>query len=331
MKWRRALRKEAFLRVCLLGALLIAFSAAPVLAQETPIGPKFWPSKWGPDDEKGSFNTITPQKVLSALKLVKDGKIYRLGMPYSNDMPLFGNRTYTLHIPGLPAGGPFGTNQMVWNDEFVCAEIGQVGTQFDGPGHVGLRVGNEDIFYNGMSLQKDGSTYGLKRNGVEKVGPCITRGVLVDVVGLKGVEYLEKGYVITPEDLEAALKKQGTAAIKEGDAVLIRTGWIKHWKDPATFNSGEPGVGVALGKYLVEKNISLVASDCWGFEAVPPEDPNTAFVVHNIMETANGVWALENLNLDALAKDGVYEFLFIFVPVPFVGATGSPGDAIAIR
>ena len=109
----------------------------------------WWPSKWGADDQKGAFNTITPEKVKAALKLAEQGKIYRLGMIYESGMPLFGNRTFSLTIPGMPSGGPVGNNKVVWNDEFVVGELGQIGTQFDGPGHIGI-VGDDEVarWYN---------------------------------------------------------------------------------------------------------------------------------------------------------------------------------------
>lgn len=121
---------------CLAAVFVLAICAGPALAKRSATWPdKWWPSKWGPGDEKGSFNLITPAKVTSAIKLVKTGKIYRTGMPYTQGMPLFGKRTYAIHIPGLPLGGPLGTNNIVWNDEFICGELGQIGTQLDGPGH----------------------------------------------------------------------------------------------------------------------------------------------------------------------------------------------------
>ena len=102
---------------------------------------KWWPSKWGADDQAGASNHITPAKVLDAAKWIKDGKIYKLGHDYESTMPLFGKRVFTLRIPGGPTGGPFGENRMVYHDEFVTSEIGQVGTQFDGLGHIGIQLG----------------------------------------------------------------------------------------------------------------------------------------------------------------------------------------------
>ncbi len=325
------MKKSMCLAICLVGVFVLAAFTAPVPAEEL-WSEKWWPSKWGADDEKGSFNTITPQKVLSAVQLVKTGKRYRLGMPYQQKMPLFGNRTYALHIPGLPVGGPLGKNNVIWNDEFIAGELGQVGTQFDGPGHVGIS-GPDGVhrWYNGAELATAEHTYGLKKNGIEKLGSAITRGVLVDVAGLKGVKSMKQGEVITVADIEAALEKAGIAPIGEGDAVLFNTGWIEHWDDPATFNAGCPGIGIEAAKYLIEKNVSMLAADTWPIEVIPGEDPDRPFLLHTLMQTVHGIWFLENLDLRKLAEDKVYEFLFIFVPVPFAGATGSPGDAIAIK
>src|SRR2546423_15535938 len=121
-------------------------------------------------------------------------------------MPIPGKRHFSLTIPGRPTGGPSGKNRIVHNDELISGEIGQVGTQFDGLGHVGVRVGKEDIFYNGYKLSEFGDTYGLKKLGVENVGPIFTRGVLLDVAGLRGERSLPAGHVITAEDLEKAAR-----------------------------------------------------------------------------------------------------------------------------
>ena len=319
---------------CVVAAVALSLAAAPAFgARYWP--DKWWPSKWGAGDERGSFNTVTPARVLKALSVPKTGKIYRLGRPYSNSMPLFGNRTYSLHIPGLPVGGPLGDNQIVWNDEFIVCEVGQVGTQFDGPGHVGLRGDDGvDRWYNGFELNSSENTYGLKKCGVEKLGPCIARGVLIDMPGLKG-RSMNKGEVIYPKDYQAAMRKAGVGALQEGDMILQHTGWGDLWtKDVPKFNSGCPGIGIDTARMLAKVGISMLAGDTWPNDVIPGESETGAFDVHNYMQTVNGIWYLENCNSDVMAqmaRDGVYEFLWIFVPVQFEGATGSPGDGIAIQ
>jgi kynurenine formamidase len=305
--------------------------------QDTPIGPKWWPSRWGPQDEAGASNWITPEKVLEAAKLIKTGKIYRLGRLYESKMPLFGDRVFALRIPGSPTGGPFGKNQLVYHDEYVATEIGQVGTQFDGLGHIGVIVGKpgdktEMRYYNGFTEEEMGKPYGLEKLGMEKCKPFFTRGILVDVAGLKG-RMLDKGEEIMLADVQAALQREGISedSIKAGDAIFFNTGWGSLWiKDNTRFNSGCPGIGLEVAKWIVDKQASVFGGDTWPTEVVPNPNPDLAFVVHNELITKHGIYNHENLTFDELITDKVYEFVYVFAPVPMKGATGSPGSPIAI-
>lgn len=299
--------------------------------QETPVGPAWWPSEWGKDDQRGALNRITSSKVLEAISLIKEGKIYQLGRVYEPGMPLFGDRHYSLTIPGVPSGMVEAENQIIWNDEIFSGEIGQVGTQFDGLGHIGVRVNGEDRFYNGFKLEDFGDSYGLKKLGVENVGVFLTRGVLLDVAAYKGVDRLEVGYVITVKDIKGTLKMQDIL-IKEGDVVLFRTGHGNLWMiDNEAYNSGVPGPGLQAAKWLIKKKIVMVGGDSWAVEAVPGEDENRPFEVHQWLIAKNGIHIIENLNLDELSRNSIYEFAFFFAPVPLKGATGSPGNPIAVR
>src|SRR5262249_54926191 len=134
---------------------------------------------------------MTPQKLLETARLIKTGKVYELGRPYEAGIPAFGSRVWALRIPGTPSGGPFGNNKLVYHDEFVATEIGQIGTQFDGLGHIGCECGKpgdmaEMRYYNGVTEAEMANAYGLKKLGIEKIKPFFTRGILVDVAGLKG-------------------------------------------------------------------------------------------------------------------------------------------------
>lgn len=279
---------------------------------------------------------MTPAKVLEAVKLVKTGKVYRLGRTYEAGMPLFGQRTFKLTIPGMPTGGPLGKNRIIYNEELLTAEISQVGTQLDGLGHIGIATGSDgDLsamrFYNGVTAAEVASPYGLKKLGMEKVKPFFTRGVLVDIAGYKG-RMLEKGEEISLADARGAMARQGTADLTPGDAVLFHTGWGALWmKDNARFGSGEPGIGLEVARWLVEKQVAYVGSDTWGTEVVPNPDPAQVFPVHQELITKHGIFNHENLDLGELVRDRVYEFAYIFVPVAIKGATGSPGSPIAVR
>jgi kynurenine formamidase len=303
----------------------------------TPIGDKWWPSKWGEEDQAGASNHMGPQKTMEAVGRIKDGTVHRIGRVYEAGMPLFGSRVFGMRIPGAPTGGAFGRNKVIWNDEFLATEIGQVGTQFDGLGHIGVEAGSagdqtERRFYNGVPLSEMAGPYGLTKLGMEHVMPFFTPGVLIDVKGLKG-EMLDGGTEVTVADIEAALDKQGLSAdaIGPGDAVLIRTGWGDLWmRDNARYNAGEPGIGVEAAEWLAEKDVALVGADCWGIEVVPNPDENLAFPAHQILLTRHGIYLHENLALDSLAEAGTWQFAYIFAPLPIKGATGSPGAPIAV-
>ena len=315
--------------------LLLVVSVA--VGQTREKGP-WWPHPiWGAGDQAGGSNWITPAKIMEAVQLVKEGKTYELGQVYERGMPLYGQRTYSMVIPDPEA--PMGKNQLVANDEFVCAEIGQVGTQFDGPGHIGtwLRMADgtsRSVFYNGFVQEEEmGGAYGLRQLGVENVKPIITRGILIDVAGYKGLSQLPNSYEVTSADAEGALRKQGIdpGSIRAGDALFFRYGWSKLWGQPEAYNTNPPGIGLEVAAWAVSKNASMVGSDSWTTEVVPNPNPELVFPVHQELINKAGVFNLENMVFEELARDRVYEFLFILTPIRFKGATGSPARPLAIR
>ena len=288
--------------------------------------PETWhPSEWGPDDRRGAANRLTPQKVLQAASLIKTGEVFQLGRVYESGIPVFGTRHYSLRIPAM--SGPLGENKTTWFEEIFSGEIGQIGTQFDGLGHIGIG----DHFYNGLDQHDFAKAEGLTELGVENVGPIFTRGVLIDVAGFKGVEVLGDNYEITRDDLEGALKKQGVK-ITPGDVVLIHTGWGKFWMtDNDRYGKTEPGIGLEAGQYLVDQKIVMACCDNWGIEVVPNPDESLAFPVHQLFIVKHGIYNLENIITEELAAAKVYEFAFSFAPLRLKGATGSPGNPIAIQ
>jgi len=313
------------------GALVAQHREAHAQAAANPFGNPWWPGPFGPSDEVGASQRVTPAKVLEATRLIKTGRIFQLGRVYEHGIPLFGNRHLSVTIPGGPTGGPFGAAKLMYNDEMFSGEIGQVGTQFDGLGHISTIVGSEPVYYNGFKQSEVGGAYGLKKLGVHNVRPFFTRGILLDVLSLKGGDMLAAGYVVTPADVQACLARQGVREPGEGDVVLFRTGWGKLWmKDNARFNSGTPGMGTTVAKWLIEKKVCLVAHDHWSGEAVPGEDKDRPFECHQWLITMNGIHIHENLDMEELAANRVYEFAYVYVTLPIKGATGSPGNPIAI-
>lgn len=321
-----------------LAATVLCLSVGSATAQTREAGP-WWPHPtWGPGDQAGASNWITPEKVLEAVRLVKTGKIYEIGQVYEKGMPMFGGRTYALLSPGSPTYSFPTANRIVANDEFLCAEIGQVGTQFDGPGHIGMKVtmadgSTQDVYYNGFTGAEMYSPYGLRALGVENVKPILTRGILIDLAGYKSLPNLPARYEATLADVRGALARQGVAEsdIRPGDALLFRFGWARLWTDPATYSVDPPGIGLEVARWVVERKASMVGGDQSQTEVGPNPDPGLAFPVHQELIMKHGIFNIENLALDELARDGAWEFLFVFTPVRFKGATGSPGRPIAIR
>lgn len=314
---------------------------------DTPLGSKWWPNPlWGADDEAGSTNWYTkPEVVMRALAMVKKGEAMKVGHEYVAEMPLFGARKFALRIPGSPTGGPYGALHLMYNDEYLATEIGQVGTQFDGLGHIGIAIGekgdlNNMRWYNGFTMQEMSSAYGLQRLGTEKLNPIVARGVMLDIAASRGVESMEAGEVITMADVKAALKKQGMDGFKfmEGDAVIFRTGWEKYWiKDNAKYNNGCPGIGMEVARWIAEDvKAGVTGGDTWPVDAVCGAGtkcevpPGCVFCVHAFLQTRHGIVNQENLKLSELASKGVYEFAYMYTPVPMKGATGSTGSPVVM-
>jgi kynurenine formamidase len=219
------------------------------------------------------------------------------------------------------------SNRRGSNEELVIAEIGQVGTQFDGFAH--QTIG--DSMYNCFKVSEVSSRTGFTKLGIHNVGAIVTRGVLIDVAALKGVDMLPDRYEITVQDLQGALSKAGVT-LQRGDAVVIHSGWGKLWgKDSVRYRAGNPGIGVAAAEWLARQRPILVGADTPPVEVSPNPDPQLSLPVHQIMLVVNGIHTLENMKLDELALKRVYEFAFVIEPLKIQGGTGSTVAPIAIR
>ena len=345
----------------LCAALSVASCGAA--AENNPVDERWWPSEFGAKDQRGAVSEITAEKRLAAARLVTKGRTLTLGMPYQQGMPKMPARTFTLIIPGAgqPLHGPMPWQgdafQLTFNDEFVTAEIGQVGTQFDGLGHAMIRVAGQagwrdgNYMYNGRRLEDYANGRGLQVNGVEHVGEVgfFTRGIMIDVPTLLGVDRLEAGQEVTVDHFQAALRRQGIGDAGRGDVVLVRTGWIRLWKDyldenhriaapadevnaaNAIFGAAEPGVSAELCDYLAERGISMLGADQGAIEPVAtdfgPQSEPFGYCHVNLL-ARRGIYLFENLDLEGLATERAYEFLFTWAPLKLVGATGSPGNPI---
>ena len=284
------------------------------------------PSKWGAGDERGSGNLMQPDQVLKAAKLIRIGEVIELGQILDPAaMPFFPGRQLSIltkRTNVLPQ-----SNRRISNEEMVIGELGQVGTQFDGFSHQG--IGN--AFYNCFTQDQIATRNGFTKLGIENVGAMMTRGVLIDLAALKGVEMLPDSYEITVQDLQNALRRQNLT-LQAGDAVIVNTGWGKLWgKDNTRYMKTDPGIGVGAAEWLAKQNPMLIGSDNWSVEVNPNPDPKISSPVHQILLAVNGIHMLESLKLDELALKRVNEFAFILQPMKLKGATGSTVAPIAVH
>ena len=283
------------------------------------------PSKWGTTDERGSANHMKPASVLNAVKLIKTGEVIEIGHVLNDKMPFFGTRRFDVHAKRTFMNQP--SNRRGSNEEIVISEIGQVGTQFDGFAH----QTHENSWYNCFKVDENSTRSGFTKLGIHNVGALMTRGVLIDVAGYKGVEMLGDTYEITVEDLEGALKKQNLT-LQAGDAVIIHTGWGRLWaKDNARYVKSCPGIGVKAAQWLAAKDPMLLGADNWPVEVSPNPDSQLSLPVHQIALVVHGIHLLENLKLDELAAKNVHEFAFIMQPLKVQGGSGSTVAPIVVR
>ncbi|MGH9341858.1 MAG: cyclase family protein [Acidobacteriota bacterium] len=283
------------------------------------------PSVWGAGDERGSMNRQAPDVILKAARLIRTGEIFELGHVLSGTIPMVGTRRFDLHTKRTFMNPQ--PNRRGSNEEIIILELGQVGTQFDGFTH--QTMGNS--MYHCFKVDETVTRSGFTKLGVEKVGMVFTRGVLIDVAGLKDIQMLEASYEITTDDLQQALTRQNVS-LQPGDAILIRTGWSRLWDtDGARYAVSSPGIGVAAAQWLAGREPILVGSDTGPVEISPNPNPELSLPVHQIMLVVNGIHVLENLRLEELAARSIYEFAFAMQPLKIQGGTGSTVAPAAIR
>lgn len=284
--------------------------------------PSNW-GRWGDDDQRGTANLLSAEGVLTAARLVQRGKVYSLAAPLSPSGPNLPTRRPTWHVV-TTRPRPSGGDDMSADDVVMMHTHGT--THIDALCHI--YVG--DTLYNGhpaSALQP----YGAQKCGVDNVGPIVSRGVLLDIAGWRGVERLESGEPIEPDDLDACARAQGTE-IRAGDVVLVRTGWWRLFgqgdEAQQQFYAGEPGPSGECGAWFREHDIVALGADNPGVEVVGSwGDP---LPVHRAVIWGCGGYLLEFLDLEALAADRVYEFLFVATPLKLDGGVGSPIAPVAI-
>lgn len=287
--------------------------------------------RWGPQDERGALNLLTPEAVLAATRLCKTGKVYSLSIPMGGqNVPVVGARQPPQRFTVFNAA-----DHDYWADrgrddrpcigeDFLTLSSHAV-THMDALSHVWA----DRKLYNGFSEDTVKTYRGAERCGIEKTRYIVGRAVMLDLPRYFGVEHLEPPRILTSAELLACAGRQGVE-IRRGDILLVRTGWLTmFYKDKARWMGGQPGIGSDVCRLVKERDIAAVGSDNSTVEAVPWEDG--VFLKSHLELIRNlGVPLLELLALDELAQDHVYECLLVVAPLVVKGAMGSPVNPIAI-
>jgi kynurenine formamidase len=290
--------------------------------------------RWGEDDEVGTVNTITPERIVRAASLVRQGRIFDLGIPFDANGPQPGGaRINPVRLMSETGAGQDFPGAFHYADDYVFMPL-QAASQWDGLAHVYY----DDQIYNGFPAS-DVTPHGAAHCSIDRLAKGIVgRGVLLDVARYRGVDWLDQGEVITPEDLDGAAARQGGVEVGPGDILLFRTGWRKKFLtdgDAAAFMAGEPGLGLACCEWLRERDVAAVASDNWAIEVLPGELDDELLPVHMVLIRDMGMTLGEILDLEELAadceSDGVWEFLVTAPPIKFTAAVGSPINPLAVK
>lgn len=289
--------------------------------------PQWWPSRYGPDDEAGSVNELTPDRTMAALSIPAVGRVIELAPVLEAGMPGPAGRDWKQMILTDGALEELGTAKSQWSgfEEYMCHSY-HVGCHIDGLCHNGIAGRG----YNGWHYRDFFSRTGVTKLGAENMRPWVTRGVCLDIARLLNVEILPKGFVIQPTHLIEACTAQ-KVEVRAGDAVLLHTGWMSLWNvDNDKFLSGEPGAGWDVAHWLTDRRASLVGADNWAFEVIPFEDDERQFVVHQHLLAETGTYILENVMTQELVDGGHSEFLFILTPIKGRGSTGAMSAPVAV-
>jgi kynurenine formamidase len=294
-------------------------------------------SPWGPNDEIGTLNMMTPTSRLAILSRIASGKTYDLSVEYFVGMPSFhhlGDPSYQYWLTHTPHGtvvenpnklGSAMNSKVSYTGDAISMYT-HMGTHVNALNHFGL---NGKI-WNGFTPDKHLGDKGWKKTGAETIPPIIARGILIDVAGSRGVDALKNNYRVSSSDLKAALLWQGVSLAK-GDVVLIRTGQGRHYETAVKYLDNYPGISLEAVKWLVEQQgVMLLGADNLSLEAFPPERDDNWVPVHTYLLAERGVMFIEQLLLEELSRDKVYEFAFIGASLKLRGASGSPMRPIAI-
>jgi kynurenine formamidase len=290
--------------------------------------------RWGPDDQRGTLNLIDAAAVARGVAAARQGRAFSLAIPFDEDGPQTGmipgrdNPSRTMHAVNSPYTGD--RSDFCTSDDALTMGV-QAATHWDALAHVSY----EGRLYNDTPADVIDDR-GAHRLGIEAFGPVVSRGVLVDVARLHGVDHFEDGHPIGAEDLDGALARHGVT-VEPGDILLVRTGQMHYLREGDKVRYAGPAPGLSTGsiEWLHDHDVAAVATDTLAYEVWPGEDPAVLLPVHMIDLVDVGLvqgqlWALDELAADS-AADGQYDFLLVATPLPLTRSVGGPVAPTAIK
>lgn len=289
-------------------------------------------NRWGADDELGTLNLVTPERVAAAARLVRTGTVHELGMPLDARCPQPGGvRFNPIHKMSVtPADCAGSSDGMIAADDLVMMSL-QAATQWDSLAHVGY----DGLLYNNVPGSAVNG-FGASRNSIDKtVRHLVGRGVLLDIARLRGVDSLAAGERIEAADLEAAEARHGVR-VGPGDFLFVRTGWYRTFLagDSTAYLGASPGLALSCCAWLRDRDVAAVCSDNSAVEVIPSELPGVDVPLHMVLIRDLGLTLGEMFDLEGLGEaveeTGVAEFFFSGPALKFTGAVGSPLSPLAI-
>jgi len=288
----------------------------------------------------GPVKDMPAEKVVEAARMVKEGRSYSLATSRFPGMPLFpGHPPFQVvnyrTPPGIRAGGlqPWGPPNEVglgYMAEYLMA-CSHSGAHIDALGH--MTIGDDNHWYGGGNTAEHLTDHGPSVGDAEHLPPFFTRGVLLDPPAYRGVDALPAGEPVGADELQAIAEAQGVE-VRPWDVVLIRTGYLKYWPDADAMEAHKTaGPDLSAAEWLLERGVVATGTDTETFEVMPTPDrgsPANPQPVHTKLLIENGIYLLESIYLEEIARDRVYEFLFVMLPLKIRGATGSMVDPVAM-
>ncbi|WP_373963808.1 cyclase family protein [Kosakonia sacchari] len=308
--------------------LLPLFAALPLQATEPAAESQNWyPSVYGENDETGAANLLTPEGVLQAIRLVKQGVVVPLSVAVDKNFPAFQHCCFHLYNiqPDQQDGNTHGPNTSTFSDEQVNTRTG-VGMLLNDIGHIDIN----NIYYNGNKAADFVTIDGVKKLGIEKFPPMVTRGVVLDMTAFYQQKIVPGGTEFSVADIQSVLKNQGLT-LKKGDIVLFNTGWLELvGKDNKQFLEKEPGIGMEAAKWLADQQIVAFGGDTWASEVYPNPATKEEFAINHYLLAKRGIYNLELIDTRPLVSKQVWEFLFVLGQPLYTGSTQVNINPVAI-